>query len=69
MDGEYYHSIWQSCTNDPHKLHLENCFGSRLDMNLARDFKIDGLRPVVKAIQDDRFILRDANEQYYLWDA
>jgi hypothetical protein len=69
LNGEYHHCLRESWTNDPNKLYLEICFDPQLDVNLANDFNIDGLCPVVKAINGDRFILRDAQERYYLWDA
>lgn len=63
LNGEYHHCLRKTWTNDPYKLYLESCFDPRLDINLAKDFNIDGLCPVVKAINGDRFILRDANKQ------
>ncbi|USP74396.1 tetratricopeptide repeat protein 1 [Curvularia clavata] len=69
LNSEYHHCLRKSWTNDPKELYLEYCFDPRLDINLAKDFNVDGLCPVVRAINDDRFILRDANKQYYLWDA
>jgi len=69
LNSEYRDSLRKSWTNNPNKLYLESCFDPRLDVNLAKDFNITGLCPIVKATQDDLFILRDANDQHYLWDA
>jgi hypothetical protein len=37
--------------------------------NLSNDYEVVGLKPDVKEISKDRFILRDARERFYLWDA
>ncbi|EUC46451.1 hypothetical protein COCMIDRAFT_25534 [Bipolaris oryzae ATCC 44560] len=68
LTSAYHHTLRQSWTNDPTKLYLESCFNPHSHVNLATDYGIEGLCPVVKATEGDRFILRDGEQKYYLWD-
>ncbi|RAR06592.1 tetratricopeptide repeat protein 1 [Stemphylium lycopersici] len=69
LNSEFRDCLRKQWTNDPNQLYLGCCFDPKLDINLAKDFNIEGLCPVVKATDGDRFILRDAKARYYLWDA
>jgi hypothetical protein len=55
-------------TNDPKYLHLEVYFGNS-EPNLSANYRVDGLKPVIKEKDCDRFILRDAKGRFYIWDA
>ncbi|KAF1840928.1 uncharacterized protein K460DRAFT_370905 [Cucurbitaria berberidis CBS 394.84] len=55
-------------SNDPDHLYLATYFRQE-PPNLANDFKVNGLCPVVKEDDSDKFILRDAKGRYYIWDA
>lgn len=68
LTSAYHHTLRQSWTNDPTKLYLESCFDPDSPVNLATDYGIEGLCPVVKATEGDKFILRDGGGRYYLWD-
>jgi hypothetical protein len=55
-------------SNDPDDMYLETYF-DKSKPNLSNDYEVVDLKPVVKEISKDRFILRDPRERFYLWDA
>jgi hypothetical protein len=55
-------------SNDPDDLYLETYF-DKFKPNLSNDYEVVDLKPVVKEISKDRFILRDPRERFYLWNA
>lgn len=66
LDPEYMrYSCW---TNDPNRLYLSVDFDKN-NPNLADDFNVDSLQPVVKEKVSDQFVLRHAKLRWYLWDA
>lgn len=54
-------------SNDPDDLDLYGAFGADIP-NLSNDFKIRGLKPIIKDGKTDLFLLIDADNIYYLWD-
>ncbi|CAO2650524.1 Nn.00g018160.m01.CDS01 [Neocucurbitaria sp. VM-36] len=54
-------------SNEPIDLKLPSYFDPD-QLNLSKDFNVDGLCPVIKEKDSDTFILRDAKCRYYLWD-
>jgi hypothetical protein len=53
--------------NDPNWRDLHGAFIEDAP-NLSTDFKVNGLRPILREDNSDRYILRDAEGIYYLWD-
>lgn len=58
---------WLCWSNDPADLSL-NVYFDLEEPNLSTDFKVDGLRPVVKENDSDTFILQDAKGRFYFWE-
>ncbi|KAI2789270.1 hypothetical protein POX_e07300 [Penicillium oxalicum] len=56
-------STW---TNESGHLELSTFFDPSKP-NLSRDFGIDGLQPVIRAMGHDTFLLRDASGNFYQW--
>jgi len=54
-------------SNDPNDLMLVTYFGQN-EPNLATDFNIDGLKPIVREKDGDTFLLVDAQNRYYIWN-
>ena len=50
------------------ELYLEVYFDKEKP-NLADDYNVEGLQLVIKENDSDKFILQDAKDRFYLWDA
>jgi hypothetical protein len=54
-------------SNDPSDLMLETYFDQD-EPNLATDFNIDGLKPIIRQKGGNTFLLVDAQNRYYIWN-
>jgi hypothetical protein len=54
-------------SNNPNNLYLEVYFDESKP-NLADDYGVDGLRPVIRENRSSRFILCDAKKRFYIWE-
>ncbi|KAF1840930.1 uncharacterized protein K460DRAFT_359473 [Cucurbitaria berberidis CBS 394.84] len=59
---------WLPWSNDPANLYLSVYFNATVP-NLSAEFNVGGLRPVVKEDDSDMFILQDAKNYFYFWEA
>jgi hypothetical protein len=63
-DPFYKSSAW---TNDPKDLELDIYFHP-LKTNIGSQFGIPNLRPVIKEVHEENYLLMDANKRFYTWN-